>query len=314
MEAQLDLSSVAGHAAAVEWIRNNVVLRSEETAGILKLTVSLEPNGHAVTLFMNAADHYIMGFQGLDKIYLLRDDHRDEFKKLLISRKFAAADQVDDELVLGADHNSLRTLQERFTRADLVGAARLARFSRSKSNSEEVRRPLSLLICMIAECARLRSMEWTFRGIYENLDRPVRADEAIQSWKDAVDIVRLANKHFPTYPRVYAVEKLAKRAAELRTLWDQIVLAVGPFANEKAAKQQVIDGVPALGRWGAVAYQVQRFADMSGELSVDGRKATAEEISFIMTACQNETALYAAREGVTDPPLSQSARARGSAL
>ncbi len=292
----LNLSSVATHWVTVEWIRDNVILNPGPRAGrALRLNVAL-PNGGRVVLFMDVNSHYVMGFEGRDGIYLLADPHRDAFRQRLIDAGLASGARIDD-LRLRADHNTLNTLNERFSMIDLINAARLSQWSSTDSPEESVRRPISLLVCMIAECSRLRSVQSAFRNLYEQQGWHIRVDEAIQSWQDAVLVTQLAHETFPIYPTHAAVEKLAKRAEELRALLAEILASAGHSNNRRATVQQLIDGalqVPA-----AVAPQAQRFAHMARELHI----ATADRLQAVMTACMNAVAIQAARDGVTAPPL-----------
>lgn len=166
---ELDLRDPAKYTASIEWIRGNVVLGIAKEP-VLQLNVSL-PNGKA-TLFMDPANHYIMGFRGTDKIYVLEDNNSEAFKKSIES-------QIGNTSVkilrgLGADHG-LRGRQtfsrenggikgRIFKRADLDSAATLSNYSSETRNMNyaDLRAPLSLLVCMISESARIPMMERDF--------------------------------------------------------------------------------------------------------------------------------------------------------
>src|SRR5690348_9517354 len=80
----LDLRGPISYTAGIDWIRENVVLKETQEGSVLQLNVLL-PTA-SVKLYMEPANHYIMGFQGKDKIYLVDDPASNRFKDLLESR------------------------------------------------------------------------------------------------------------------------------------------------------------------------------------------------------------------------------------
>src|SRR5262245_12772053 len=105
---QLDLTTADKHVQSAEWIRDNVILKNHESE-VLQFNVALPDSGH-VSLFMNTSNQYLLGFQGKDKVYLLRDKDRDAFKNALIEGNLVAVSKIE-YLDIGSDHSSLGTLQ-----------------------------------------------------------------------------------------------------------------------------------------------------------------------------------------------------------
>jgi hypothetical protein len=260
----------------------------------MRLDVRL-PENQQVALFMDTRDHYVLGFRGRDKIYLLRDTRIDEFEKQLVAAGLVASGEIE-RLDVGSDHNSLGTLKRSFSMAELLAAGKLADYSSrdGRLTHEHVKGPISLLVCLVAECSRVFSMQWICAGIYYH--RRIQADEAIQSWQDAVELVRLSQKYFPLYARPLAIEKLEKRATEMNDLVGELEAAAGGTSNRKALIQRIVDGQRGSFS-GHAAMCADRLRQMARELGI----REASDLTTILTACKNKVAVRAAKEGVAIP-------------
>lgn len=308
--ADIDLRDPISYTASVDWIRQNVVLKETKQGFVLRLNVLL-PSA-SVTLFMEPANHYIMGFQGKDKIYLLDDSASDQFKSRLQTQIKGA--QVTILTGLSSQHGpqGLATFRRTkngvvgvvFKREDLERVARLSTYSReSESTYEHLRRPLSLLVCMISESARIPIMQRDFTNMYYGHE--VVADEAIRSYDDAKFLISIALRVFPLYPPNRAVEKLQKRAAELDSLLTAIQSSAG--TNERLQAVSVLLKGGTLAGSDRVTQQIKRFRDMCAEL----RPANAPEtITQIISTCKSESAVRAARQGVEGPEIAKVLKAQ----
>jgi hypothetical protein len=301
----LDLSTADGHARTVEWMRNNIILPSEgETPPAMELNVKLPEDGN-VTLFMDPKDHYILGFKGRDKVYLLNDKNRDSFQKHLLDQKLVEKKEDIVNIDQGADHPALGTLDRSFALAELSAANRLSKYSSKdpKQTYEDIKGPMSLLVCMIAESARLKSMEWGFRGIY--FHNRVKANDAIQSYDDAKSLVALADRYFRKDMTAHAVERLQKRGKEMGQLLDGIESGLNKTDNRKQLVQDILDG--KLGKQdGKLAYQIERLKEMAKELNI----GKADDLTLLITKSKNEVAVEAVKDGVVGPPITLSALAK----
>ena len=302
---EFDLSTVDGFVRAVEWIRTNIVLTpAGRKSKILQLDVRLSQQDQ-VTLFMRADNHYILGFRGAgDAVFLLADDSRNEFREMLIEEKLAKREQLQD-IDIGADHRSLRTLRNsdgkvrKFAMRDLLAAKHLASYSDATS-PHTLRTPLAVLVCMLAEAARHPMMEWEFRRLYTG--QPAAAGEAIQAYAGAIHITRIADRHFLQYPRRFAIEKLAKRAQELKEVIarieesGQIDASNRPAMVNRILKGQIPTADPRL------RDAAKRIREIAQELGI----AEGDALLEIKTAFDNEVAVRAATDGVIFPPISPS--------
>jgi hypothetical protein len=309
---ELDLRDPARYTASIEWLRENVVLANHVHARVLQLDVAL-PDGQ-VALFMNPANHYLMGFRGADKIYVLDDDTSDEFRKSLQSE----FNDTEVEILkgLGADHGDrgLKTFSRTnsalkgrvFKRKDLNCSAILSGYSSTSRNLtyEKLRAPLSLLVCMISESARIPMMERDFTNmLYYGYD--VWADDAIRSFDNAKYLIDLARKLFPEYPVHLAVEKLQKRAAEMESLVTKIE-SVQHYANRHALIAAMLKG--SVPNDNLTASAVNRFRDMCNELKMSERKLSDPAvIAEMISSCKSEGAIRAAKQGVATPDLPRKA-------
>jgi hypothetical protein len=300
-----DLSTVDGFVRAVEWIRNNIVLTpAGKKSKVLQLDVRLSQQDQ-VTLFMRTDNHYILGFRGTgETVFLLADDSRNEFREMLIDDGLAKREQLQD-IDLGGDHRSLRTLrdpsgkQRTFAMKDLLGAKHLASYSDATS-SHTLKTPLAVLVCMLAEAARHPMMEWEFRRLYAG--QPAAAGDAIQAYAGAIQVTRIADRHFLQYSRRSAIEKLAKRAQELTEVIariensGQVDASNRPAMINRILKAQMPLADPRL------LEAAKRIREIAKELGI----AEAEPLLEIRTAFENEAAVRAATDGVIFPPIANS--------
>lgn len=297
----VDLRDSAHYEASIEWLRGNVVLGNKLKGQVLQLNVAL-PRG-AVTLYMDTANSYIMAFRGTDGVYVLEDHKSESFKKALQSEMKEA--RIEILKGLGADHGAggLKTFSDKsangrtFTREDLDSAAKLSGYSGGSRNMtyEELRPHLSLLVCMIAESARIPMMEYDFSNmLYYRYS--VWADEAIRSYDDAKYLLPLAYKAFPNYPRRLAVEKLGNRAHELDELLKKIQSTLGTQNRSDLVANLLI------GRMAALPLPAQlssRFRDICKELKISDPALVKQLIS----TARNTNAMRAAKQGVVIPPV-----------
>lgn len=292
---ELDLSSVDAHAKTAEWIRNNVVLKRPDENAVLELRVKLPQD--SVTLYMDTRNGYILGFRGSgNRLFVLKDEHSADFVDRLRKAGLLEKDEQWHDAKLGADHPSLKTLASianPFTADELRRAGQINQFGSGEKmrTAEDLQRPLSLLVCLIAESARLNVMEVEFRKLY--YAGHARADKAIQCWDKAVRITEMANEHVHHLERWYRVEILAKRAVEMDDLIERIVDAAGEGPNRQKWIQEVIDGKFET-KDKLVAENVKRLAQMARQLNV----TTSNRLTEIVSACRDADAVWAAKCGV----------------
>ena len=298
----VDLSSEYGHATTVEYVRNNVILPPEgQKPDVLQLEVKLPGDkdrpDHKVTLIMNTENHYILGFKGQDKIYLLQDADSPEIKKTLVKEKLVPNADAVEILKLGGEHPTLGTLDPKrsFDMGDLKQASRLGEYSTKNKDMtyDDLKKPLSLLVCMISESSRVKSMEHGMRRIYHG--ESVKASEAIQSWKDACGLIEMADKYFPKDYRWNGVERLEKRGTELQNLLRDIKESAGKIGDEKAFLQELLEGKYNKDR--RVGLLIERVRDMARELNI----TNAGDVGELISATRNDIAVAAAKDGVVVP-------------
>ncbi len=297
------LSDPQSYAAALDWIRDNVVLNGGVKGPVLEIAVSLPECD--VSVFMRPKDHYILAFRGADKVYLLDDDTAEDFKKVLQPR----VKPVEVEILkgLGAGHGvtglATFTLKDGavnaqvFRRQDLASLKYLACYSRDAGiHFQQLQKPLSLIVCMISESARIPMMGRDFINMYYGCD--VIADEAIRSYGDAKAMMRLAIKKFSEYPNRLAIEKLAKRADEMSTLLQRVEAAVNAKARGDLISMLVRGRLPATDA--SVQDKAQRFRDMCTQLKF----TEPQDVQRFLSAFSNASAVRAAKQGVAYPNIS----------
>jgi hypothetical protein len=299
---ELDLSSVAGFRAAVDWIRSNVILAPTPGA-VVELRIS-GPDSSQASVFMDRKDAYVMAFRGRDVIYALDDDTQD-YVGLLVAAGVAGAAEIEKLVGLSVSHRSLGTIVHgggghEFWLQDLpVGLRLLSGFSQRDGHFGALRRPLSLLVCLLAESARSPAIAYDFNHLYE-MQRPVRANEAIQSYHQAVRITRWADQLFKhTLRQTDRIDKLDKRATEIRELLVLLWKSTSSMSNEKQTLKSVVQG-QNLGAGKDFDFAAERLRSIARELGLTDR---GDELSEIETACRNRAAVDFARAGVIVPPL-----------
>jgi hypothetical protein len=303
MVKALDLRDPAQYQASIEWVRKNVVLENKVPGKVLQLDVSL-PEG-SVTLYMDPSNHYIMGFKGVGQIFVLKDAKSEAFKTALESQFKGSEVTILDGL--GADHGlgGLKTFRGKngktegrvFSRRDLNSAAALSSYSDKSRNMgyEQLGAHLSLLVCMIAESARIPMMEYDFTNmLYYGYS--VWADDAIRSFANAKFLMDIADKAFGQYPRAFGVEKLQKRAAEIGEVLKKIEALVDS-SNRITLVTNLLDAKksapPAAAEW------AKRFRVMCEELKI----SDAGTVTQLISTCGSEGAVRAAKQGVATPNI-----------
>jgi len=299
---KLDFRDAGPYVDGVDWVRSNVVLKQHPKGQVLQLDVALR--ALPVTLYMDPWNHYIMGFQGADRIYLLDDDETGAFKKAL------KIQGPEPEIIksLGGGHHAqgLGTFQRKphggvvgriFYLRDMATTALLPTYSRKSGiKHDQLQLPLSLLVCMISEAARIPMLQRDFKNMY--YDHPVYADDAMRSYDDAKFLIHIAVMAFPNYPVASGMEKVEKRAALLATLLEKIqtksntglrgITLIAEVLNEKKPWEP------------SVATFAKDFRDECKQLHI----ADAAVVSQLLSTCRSEGAVRAAKQGVAIPPIS----------
>ncbi len=305
---QFDLSTVRGFTRAVDWIRKNVLLKSEDQPQVVEAEVTLplrKPSeAKTITLFMDRKNGYIFAFRGEDKTYVLKDDKADEYVRMLSKNGGGTVTLLPN---VGSDHNSLGTFVPNkgragvrgriYAMANLQDSSRLAHFSFQTGpvTTGDVAGAISTLVCMLAECARWPQMEHQFEKIY--FGEKAQADEVFREWAKAKRIRDLA-AIFPHYLLGDRVEKLVKRASDAR---DTIAQLRKPTNGNAAMTNKEFVGlcfrVPNAVS-GVDKESMQRLTTIRAELKLDSdAKRAAEALIEIMDLCADEAAVRAARSG-----------------
>ena len=302
---KLDLRSLAGFCAAVEWIRREIILHPS-TEGFYEIEVATAENS-ACTIFMNRSDAYLVAFRGQDRIYALADPPFDH-ARALVDAGLAGAGEIQT-LALTVSHASLGTLDHTFTRGELQATASLLNgYSARDATFERLRKPISLLVCVLAEAARSPAIAfefqhlWTARILYDrelNVTYPmasftVRANEAIQCYDKAIRITTYANRFFPQYIRpLDRLTKLEKRAAEIRELLQALSAALISTGNRQLALNNLVRD-PKLFVAPGHESAIRRLHDIARELHI----TRGDELTDIAGLCGEQVAMDFARSGV----------------
>jgi len=299
----LDLRNSFRYRESVEWLCRNVVQTDTVGRPVLQLNITLP--GGVVMLYMNPRNHYIMGFRGIDAVYLLQDDDTASFRDALADE----FKQTKIEILkwLGADHGTggLKTFTREssgmeartFARKDLDAVSSLAGYSSTTNriSGDQVRASLSLMVYMLSEGARIPMIELDFahRFYYGG---EIRATDLVRSYSDAKETLALALHAFPMYPRRFAVAKLQKRAIELKQLIDKIGKAP-QFQNSTTLVARLAGGkiqpIPP------VAEEIRRFLSIQRDLRITDE----EKMSAFIRLGQNESAVFLAEQGVVIPDI-----------
>lgn len=298
---ELDLTSVSGFTETVDWIRDNIILgnRAERIMQLdVKLSRRTSADSSQISLFVDTKNGYLFAFRGKDKIYVLKDDHQEEYQKLLKENGSGEAVILPG---VGSDHRSLGTFlpnQESggmrgrsYSMAHLQDSEKLSAFSRSGGaiTESDVAQAVSVLVCMLAECSRWPSVEQRFQRIY--FGENVKADEIFKVYDRAKRILRLADI-FPNHRAADRIEKLVKRAEEVKELLARMRTkgADSALTDEMLIHLCLKDPNSKSARDKDAA---QRICDICLQL-----KADAHTMAEILTLCSNEQAVRAAQVGV----------------
>lgn len=297
-----NLTDPQSYAAAIDWIRENLVLGANVKDSVLEIAISLPTC--AVSVFMRPKDQYILGFRGADKVYVLDDDTAEKFKDELQRHVKPVAVEVLKGLSASHGSTGLATFERKegglepriFRRQDLASIKCLPRYSRDSGiHFQDLKKPLSLIVCMLAESARIPMMGRDFVNMYYGCD--VIADEAIRSYDDAKQMMRFAREKFPEYPNRLAIEKLAKRADEMSELLKRIEAAAGANDRVKLVSLLLKERPSAVDP--SVKHEAQRFSGMCVELKF----SRPEGVLGFLSAFSNASAVRAAKQGVACPNI-----------
>ncbi|MBN9664064.1 MAG: hypothetical protein J0H49_38040 [Acidobacteria bacterium] len=158
----LDISSAKSYISSMGVLRQAITLGREKAPGlILILRVQLLYGGR-VTLYMKVSNLYIIAF-GTSPVFALADASEDVPATLRTSGAVPKEVKIQ-KLALGSDHGALGTEGSEFGLGDLAQCSSLALFDGSQSFNM-IRKPLSLLVCLLAEGARFLEVQNTFAGI-----------------------------------------------------------------------------------------------------------------------------------------------------
>jgi len=309
---ELDLSDPVLYWDGVEWLRSNVVLKPSGNLGVIELDIRL-PLEQRATLFANTKDLYILGFQGADRVYLLDDPLSPQFEKLL-KQHLGVDSQTRILKGLSSQHGEygLGTFQKqgewnkgrKFHKSDVKFVNQLAKYSLGV-NYEALRTPLSLLVCIIAESARFPMLQMAFTNMFE-YGHEVIASDAIRSYADARFLIRVSLIAFSLDPRRQAVERLRKRAAELDSILEVLDLPEST-PNRQTQLQQALDGRLS-SHSSKQEHATEELRRVAKDLKVNDiaralEMPQAEVITQLVTTCKNDSAVFAAKEGIAVPAI-----------
>ncbi len=300
MQKTFDFRGPGTYVDAVDWVRSNVILKNNVKGSVLEMEVLLP--GGTVHLFMDSANHYIMGFRGADKIYILQDVNSTAFEAAVKTNYKDAKTEILAGLSVSHGAAGLGTFVNRkeFEKRELTDAVRISRYSSKGTHTfETLKRPLSLLIFMISESARMPMLQRDFKNMYLERDYSVSVfvDDAVQAYDKAKFLIGMGAKCFPQYPPALAVEKLEKRVAELKPLLAKIA-ETSKVANRQAMINDILQKRPLPSEL-AVKQHVERVRDMCSELQI----SDAAELTKVIAVSENSNAVRAAKEGVAIPPI-----------
>jgi hypothetical protein len=294
---ELNLTSMLGLQDAAAWIRSQLRI-SPRAAAMFELIIHLPVAGGGApgraAVFMDPTNAYIVGFRGRDAIYLLDENSEAAEAKLRAAGLLQPGEKPITLRGLKTSHRSLGTFGPRhgagdqgrtFYLPDLCRAARLSEFSSQKDSTvslDKVRDALSILVCMTSECARNFAVERAFERLY--LDWEVKADDAMQSYDQAVRITRYAEV-FHNDVLAYRIEKLEKRATEIEELFRSVELK----GQDRQWLIRMVLLHPEEGR--KPTNEEQRLREIVRELQL----TEAHQVTEIVSLCRNKTAVRAAK-------------------
>lgn len=299
MAETLNFTDPASYRQAVEWVRGNVVLKNNVKGAVLQLDVAFPQD--KVTVFMNPKNHYILAFQGADGIYILDDPHSIQFQKDLEATLKGSKTTILKGFSGSHGYGGIQTFAPKVSIRDrnfkLRHIAEVRHLSQyvAKGAYEPLRKPLSLLVCMVAESARFPMMQRDFERMYFGSE--VLADEAVQSFRTAQALREQALTAFPEYRSPEAVAKLVNRATELEELLKRL-----EALRKTASRQELITSILAGGKQIVGSPSVEdtnRFRELCKELSL----TTSRQVTTLVTQCKNQMAVRGAKEGVALPGI-----------
>ena len=299
MAESLNFADPASYRQAVEWVRANVVLKNNVKGAILQLDLAF-PQG-SVTVFMNPQNHYILAFRGADGIYILDDAHSAQFQKDLEATLKGSKTTILKGFSGSHGYGGIQTfapevaIRDRNFNLKHIAEVRHLSEYRAKGPYAPLRKPLSLLVCMIAESARFPMMQRDFERMYFGSE--VLADEAVQSYSTAKALRQQALRAFPEYRSPEAVTKLVNRATELEELIRRL-----ETLRKTANRQTLITSLLSGGKQMLGSPSIEdtnRFCTICKELSL----TTAREVTTLISQSRNKMAVRAAKEGVALPGI-----------
>lgn len=206
IDLQLDLSTQTAYLSSLTLIRQRIELgrAAGDLATVQRIRVRLLSD-KAVELFMRSADLYLIGFRGAAKVYALKDDKTDCKSQIEGSGRLNTGETVQP-IGLYGDHGSLGTFSRPFAMADLELCHALSDYT--GGGYETIKRPISLLVCMLAEGSRFLEVQNAFGGIGRSAGRyfaealpdrglynyeVIAASEVVNYWDNASRARRVAN-------------------------------------------------------------------------------------------------------------------------
>ncbi|WP_321470490.1 ribosome-inactivating family protein [uncultured Paludibaculum sp.] len=158
----LDIGSAKAYMSSMGVLRQAITLGRERSAAMLLVLRVRLLYAEKVTLYMKASNMYIVAF-GVNPVFALADATEDIPATLRASGAIAAEIPIR-KLALGSDHNALGTDGHTFGLGDLAQCSSLALYDGTQGFAM-IRKPLSLLVCMLAEAARFLEVQNSFAGI-----------------------------------------------------------------------------------------------------------------------------------------------------
>ena len=205
VDLQLNLTTQDDYLSSLAWLRQRITLGrlKSDLPSALRIAVQL-PHGQA-EVFLQTSNLYLIGFVGKGKkVYALKDDHDPADKVIKASGSLQPGEQIVVMNLYG-DHGSLGTFSGDFTYSDLCLCSVLALYGEGQEY-RNVRRAMSLLVCMLSEGARFLEVQNEFAGmgriIGQRAPRPlpgggvwgskVKASEVVNYWSNATRARRVA--------------------------------------------------------------------------------------------------------------------------
>jgi hypothetical protein len=301
IDLQLDLSTRRAYLSALALIRQRIELgrAAENLPAVQRFRVRLLSD-KTVELFMLSANLYLIGFRGAAKVYALTDDKVDCKAEIEGSTRLDTGETVQ-RITLKGDHGSLETFSRPFARADLEFCHSLSEYS--GGNFETIKRPFSLLVCMLAEGSRFLEVQNAFAGVGRSAGRyfadvlpdkglynfePITASEVVNYWDNASRARRVANgAGFGVTEGHTLAMKLKEGVAALEKLLSdkQIVLQKTElYALVAGERRNQLPGSVCTGDIGKLIPALQ-------ELTRQAKLTSAAKVDEFIVALQNKIAV-----------------------